>query len=94
MKIQKITFTKREEELLTDLFKHGNLHPNYYTGRGRFIKKSADHAEYLVNTLENYGMIEGRHFRRGNDAPKNGHSGEYVKILAAGRKLKKFRQFT
>lgn len=94
----KTEFTKREtelvNELVNELFTKGTVRPNYYSGTGRFSKKSADHAQFLVGCLEFRGMKEGRHFKRGNDAPKGGHTGEFVTILSAGRKLSAFRQFS
>ncbi len=86
-------FNKRETEAIENLFERGTVKPNYYSGTGRFSTKSADHAAFLVSALKKHGMKEGRHFITGNDAPRGGHAGEFVKILPAGRRLVKFKKF-
>ena len=86
-------FTKRESELIAKLFSKGIIKPNYYSGSGRFAKKSADHAKFLVEALERNGMREGWDFTKGNDSPRLGHSGHFVKLLVTNRKLEAFEEF-
>ena len=86
-------FTKREEEAIKELFKKGTVHPNYYSGTGRFSKRSAEHAIFLKHAIERGGMKNGVHFKTGNDAERGGHTGEFVKLLSRGKKLKSFSKF-
>ena len=62
---------------------------NYYTGRGKWTAKGADFVgscQYLFDILE---LIVGRHYVIGNDAPKGGWEGNYIKLTAAGLRLKR-----
>jgi hypothetical protein len=80
----------KAKRLVTELAKSGNWtsHPNGYSGTGRHVSKTADHAATLTESLELIGMAKGRHFSTGNDAPRGGWSGEFVTLLPAGRRLK------
>jgi hypothetical protein len=69
----------------------GLVHPNYYTGSGRWSRRSTDYAGLIVNRLEDLGMVRGRHFAAGNDAPHGGHSGEWVRLMPLGRRRKVFQ---
>lgn len=81
--------THREGEALASLARvKDRLYPNYYSGTGRFSKKSADHALFLKNLLLRLGFVEGKHFETGNDSPRGGWSGEFVSLLPAGRRRK------
>ena len=80
--------TKRQFEALDRIANQGIARLNYYSGSGRFSKKSADHNQHLVHTLQELGLIEGRHFITGNDSPRGGWSGGFVKLMAAGKRLK------
>ena len=64
------------------------VHPNYYMGSRRCPRKSVDYAENLVEKLTDLGMRRGKHFMSGNDAPRGGHTGEWVKLTPLGRRRK------
>jgi Fe2+ transport system protein FeoA len=68
------------------------VRPNYYTGSGRWSRRSTDYAGQLVKRLEGLGMVQGRHFEVGNDAPFGGHTGEWVKLTPLGRRRKVFQK--
>jgi len=80
--------TKRQFEALDRIANQGVARLNYYSGSGRFSTKSADHNRHLVYTLQEMGLIEGRHFVTGNDSPRGGWSGGFVKLTSAGKRLK------
>lgn len=80
--------SNRQFKALDTIANRGIVYLNYYTGSGRFSKKSADHNQHLVHTLQELGLIEGRHFITGNDSPRGGWSGGFVKLMAAGKRLK------
>ena len=80
----KTKLNKREHDLMKTLLKHGRIAPNYYTGQGRFSKKSANHALYLVQALQSHGFKRMVHFKTGNDSPRGGHSGEFVELTKRG----------
>ena len=80
--------TKRQFEALDRIANQGIARLNYYSGSGRFSTKSADHNQHLVHTLQELGLVEGRHFVTGNDSPRGGWSGGFVKLMAAGKRLK------
>ena len=83
---------KRERKLLKDLATaRAKIYPNYYNGSGRWTQKSADYAASLADILTGLGMVRGRHFERGNDAPKGGWTGEFVRLLPRGRRRKLIR---
>jgi hypothetical protein len=64
------------------------VHPNYYMGAGRSQRKSVDYAENLVEKLVGLGLQRGKHFTSGNDAPRGGHTGEWVNLTPLGRRRK------
>ena len=80
----------KAKRLFTELVQSSDwtIHPNGYSGRGRYASKTADHATTLADSLEELGLVRGRHFTTGNDAPRGGWSGEFVTLLPAGRRLK------
>lgn len=82
---------KRERKLLEELATANAIHPNYYNGSGRWTQKSADYAASLAAILTGLGMIRGKHFESGNDAPQGGWTGEYVRLLPLGRRRKLVR---
>ena len=83
---------KREKKLLKDLATaSAKTYPNHYNGSGRWTQKSADYADRLSERLTGLGMVRGVHFERGNDAPKGGWTGEYVRLLPLGRRRKEIR---
>jgi hypothetical protein len=91
MKREAKTMKKREKKLLEELATANVTFPNYYNGHGRWTSKSADYATALVDILTGLGMVPGRHFRTGNDAPQGGWTGEYVRLLPLGRRRKAIR---
>jgi hypothetical protein len=80
----------KAKRLFTELVQSSDwtIHPNGYSGRGRYASRTADHATTLADSLEELGLVRGRHFTTGNDAPRGGWSGEFVTLLPAGRRLK------
>ena len=80
--------SNRQFDALDAITRRGIIHLNCYTGTGRFSSKSADHNQNLVHTLQELGLIEGRHFVTGNDSPRGGWSGGFVKLMTAGKRLK------
>lgn len=80
----------KAKRLVTELAESGNwtVHPNGYSGCGRHVSRTADHAATLSLALASIGLVFGRHFSTGNDAPRGGWSGEFVTLLPAGRRLK------
>lgn len=51
------------------------LHPNYTSGTGRYISIQ-EHAEATKDLLRKLGI----EFEAGNDAPRGGKCGEFIKI--------------
>jgi hypothetical protein len=47
-----------------------------------------DYAGQLAKKLMDLGMQRGKHFLSGNDAPRFGHTGEWVKLTPLGRRRK------
>ena len=82
---------KREMALLEELATANTIHPNYYNGSGRWSQKSADYAASLAAILTGLGMVRGKHFEVGNDAPRGGWVGNYVRLLPLGRRRKAIR---
>ena len=92
------TLTKKEIKLLAQLAGAVSRKndwccwPNFYTGSGSWSRCSADYANQIHNVLIKLGMVRGKHFRIGNDAPRGGWTGEYVQLLPAGKRLKIIRE--
>jgi len=82
---------KKIDAAFEQLAMRGAVRPNYYTGSGRWSRRSTDYAGLLVERLENLGMMRGQHFEAGNDAPYRGHTGEWIKLTPMGRRRKVFR---
>ena len=82
------TLTKNERRLVTRLVISGCVHPNYYNGSGQWTRKGPDYAARLVNILRASDMVEGKHFEEGNDAPRSGYEGDYVRLLPLGKRRK------
>lgn len=55
------------------------------SGRGRFCK-NMDYTDDTLEVLRYAGMVRGVDFEFGNDAPKGGLTGNYLKLTAKGRK--------
>ena len=86
------SLTKKERSLVARLVINGSIHPNYYNGSGRWSTRGPDYAARLVSLLMRSGMVEGKHFERGNDASRGGHEGAYVRLLSMGRRRKFCRE--
>jgi len=71
---------------MESLLKTESYHPNFYSGSGRFSKRSADHAAHLAMALELHGLVRGLDFETGNDAPRGGHAGEFVALTKRGKR--------
>lgn len=67
---------KRYESELKQLFEKKIIHPNGYSGRGKYTSKGSDHAAAIANILS---IAHIKH-TTGNDAPKGGFSGNFIKI--------------
>lgn len=86
--IEKVVLTKEGKVsksiinmLLNCSFAKGRIYVGYNSGRGRFT--SAHSAEATVTSVLKSG---GYKFETGNDAPRGGITGEYVKASKAARK--------
>ena len=76
----------KQQKILCSLF-HGSIR-NYYTGTGRYTRKSADYVEKARVILDSCGLKCPRHYHYGNDAPRGGWSGDYLKLTTSGKRLK------
>ena len=85
MKTKKLTLSQKQK--LSKLLETSKLYPNYYTGQGRFSKKSADYALQLEHLLTSLSFTSGKDFTAGNDAPKQGHTGKYISLTNSGKTL-------
>lgn len=85
MTTEKMKMTPTEESKFFELCTNVAVYPNYYTGTGRFSRKSADHHLQLVLLLERLGFKAELDFETGNDAPRKGWSGLYVRLTDTGR---------
>lgn len=88
MKINSIKVPKALEIPVQTLFVTGKTHPNYYNGRGSHTSRSANYAEHLYYFLLDAMKLEPRHLLLGNDAPRGGHTGAFVELTSAGKRLK------
>jgi hypothetical protein len=88
-----MTIRKKQRELLAELIEsRDGIEPNYYSGGGRWTKKSSNYVEQLAELLGDMGLVRWRHFETGNRAPQGGHTGDFIRLLPAGRKLKAIRR--
>lgn len=62
--------------LILDLFKKKIIHPNSYNMGGKFVTKGTDKCQRIATILEKNKI---KHIR-GNDAPRGGFTGEYIKV--------------
>jgi len=81
---QMTKLNKLQSKQLFELF-CGKTHFNYYTGTGRYSKKSTDHVSNLCSLLKSLNIK----FEKGNDAKCGGHSGDFIKISKRASKFKK-----
>lgn len=61
---------------LNELFENKIVYPNGYTGSGKFSKKGTDWVGQISDILNMVGIK----FTTGNNAPKSGFSGNFIKI--------------
>ncbi len=89
----KTKLSKKERDLVGQLARSSDhtLRPNYYTGRGRWARRGADDASRLASALGSLGLLQGKHYITGNDAPRGGWTGEFVHLLPLGRRRKCIR---
>jgi hypothetical protein len=73
------TPNNRDYEAAMEVISLGFSRVGYYTGSGRFTKASCSNPEKYLNAW-------GIDFECGNDAPRGGVTGEYVKLTAKGLK--------
>ena len=77
------TIQKKNGELKQDAlnairnsrFVNNKIYPVYYTGSGNFISKK-DYTFYIVQLLKDKGYK----FSQGNDAPRGGANGNFIKV--------------
>lgn len=67
---------KSYDSYLSVLFDKKIIHPNSYTGSGKYCSKGSDKAAAIAQIL----AIAGIKYTTGNDAPKGGFTGEFIKI--------------
>lgn len=86
---KKIKFTQSVKEF----FKEGFFRPTTRHGSGRYVQNYTSagwdtdyRGEILV--LKELGMKLGKHYVTGNDAPRGGKCGDFVKLLSAAKRLK------
>lgn len=82
----------RKELVLNLLNSKGNYYPNYYLNSYSSWKKGANKALVLKDILIALNLKEGRHFIIGNDAPRGGYTGNFVRLLPLGKKLKVIKE--
>lgn len=69
------TLKQRTIEAIDLLVKDTIIHPSFYTGSGRYIRLVS--YEHEITTLLN---MLGYKYKKGNNAPKGGKQGDYIKI--------------
>jgi len=82
----------RKELVLNLLNSRGKYYPNYYLNSYSSWKKGANKALLLEDILITLKLKKGKHFITGNDAPRGGYSGNFVKLLPLGKKLKVIKE--
>lgn len=78
--------SKKLEENLLKLAASEKIHLNYYTGSGRYQKKSADWCKKIYSELLEY--MDEKDFIYSNDALRGGFCGDYLQI----KNIKKFKK--
>lgn len=71
---------------IATLRRAGVVHPNRYHGTGRSAKRGPDQIKPLVESLRKQGLREGQDYETGNDSPRYGWTGWFVKLTPAGTK--------
>ena len=82
----------RKELVLNLLNSKGKYYPNYYLNSYSSWKKGANKALLLEDILIALKLKKGKHFITGNDAPRGGYTGNFVKLLPLGKKLKVIKE--
>ena len=82
---------------IIEFFRLGIYRPTTCQGSGRYSKNytAAGWEKNIfgeVSVLKGLGLIRGRHYLCGNDAPKGGKCGDFVKLTAAGKRLAMVRK--
>ena len=72
--------------MLYSILRYGSVYTGYYTGRGRFTR-AVDNTISICNYLKHLSIS----YKRGNDSPRGGVSGNYVQVTSPAflKKLKK-----
>lgn len=78
-----MNITTKQTKLILQLIKE-NIVRNYYTGSGRYARKSADYVSIIEFTLKAIGFSPTIHFLCENDAPRGGWQGNYIKLTKEG----------
>ena len=82
---------KRKELVLNLIKSNSKYRPNYYLNSYSSWKKGANKFLLLRDILTALSLKEGKHFLTGNDAPRGGYTGNYIKLLPLGKRLKVIR---
>ena len=81
------TIAKCYENVIDFIVYNRISHPYYYSGSGRFSKCAG--VDYISTALKLIGV----NFETGNDAPRGGHLGYFVKLTKKGvEQTKEFRE--
>ena len=88
--MSELILKKSEITTLKNLILYGEVR-NFYTGKGRFSKKSVNHVIQAKCLLERL-RINKKHFEVSNDAPRGGWSGDYCKIKNSALNLSVFKR--
>ena len=78
--------SKKLTENLLNLANGEKIHLNYYTGSGRFQKKSTDWIEKIYCELLQF--VEKTDLIYSNDAPRGGFCGDYIQV----KNIEKFKE--
>jgi len=80
--------SKKEDDLIRLLL--SSCVRNHYNGAGKYTQRSSDQIMPTIAMLERLGFKLATHYEYGNDAPRNGWSGDYCKLTGWGlRKMRK-----
>ena len=66
------------------LAKGERVYTCHTSGKGRFTS-NLDYTQRTVAALQIAGLELSKDFRAGNDAPRGGHTGNYVELTVRGR---------
>ncbi len=70
---------RKDCESIIELFENGNIHPFGYSGSGRCVTKAGSFNYTALDAMK----ID---YITGNDAPRGGHSGNYIELTAKGKR--------